>query len=496
MKALYVSLLIATFAANAVARPPEPDPTADAPNEGSALQFDSTNQIYHFKWWGRTGRTYFLQQSTDLMQLWNWVPVIEAGNDSIKDWGFTSTSDKCFVRLIYTDQATSNPLNDDFDGDGISNIDEVQQGSDPFDYYSRPSLTIIPILTILNGNNQSTPIDQYAPQPLTLLVTDSSSTPLNNAPVTFTAGLNAFISSEADSSTLTNSLTIRTNTQGQALAYLWFQGVPGSRTIAYNPEGHATPTGTISAQVIAGTPVVPTNLTAITNADGSVTLNWTDSSTNETGFIIERSLDNGQTWVAITTTAANATSFTDTTVPQGSTALYRIKANNQLGSSGTSNTVSQNGTDASATDTDGDGMPDAYELAHGLDSLNPYDAFEYVSSDSTTTQLEAYIKSVDHRDLTSTSINTLQAPPASNKPGDVALVSFQLVNPIGIPVPNAWIIFDGKAAELRWSKQNTGADSQDYCYLRTNNQGIITGYLVVGANTGVNSFRLSTISGN
>ena len=147
------------------------------------------------------------------------------------------------------------------------------------------------------------------------------------------------------------------------------------------------------------------------------------------------------------------------------------------------------------TDSDGDGIPDAYEIAHGLDPHDPFDASKYVSPDSTTTQLHAYIKSTDHRDLTDTAINMLQGPPADNKPGDITPLTYQLVTATGTPIPYAWILFDGMAAELRWSTQRTGADSKDYCYLRTDNHGKIAGYLVVGANTGVNSFTLRSITG-
>jgi len=147
------------------------------------------------------------------------------------------------------------------------------------------------------------------------------------------------------------------------------------------------------------------------------------------------------------------------------------------------------------TDSDGDGIPDVYEIAHGLDPHDSFDASKYVSPDSIITQLQAYINSTDRRDLTDTAINMLQGPPTDNKPGDITPLSYQLVTATGIPIPYAWILFDGMAAELRWSTQSTGDDSKDYCYLRTDNQGKIAGYLVVGANTGVNSFTLRTITG-
>jgi hypothetical protein len=107
--------------------------TADEANEGSKLEFDTTNQIWRFKWWGKAGRTYFIQHSEDLV-LWNWVPVVESGNDSVKEWGLTTTSDKFFMRLRHTDVPTTDPENDDFDSDGVPNLAEVMQGTNPFSW--------------------------------------------------------------------------------------------------------------------------------------------------------------------------------------------------------------------------------------------------------------------------------------------------------------------------------------------------------------------------
>lgn len=101
-------------------------------NEGADLQFDDTNEIWRFQWWGRDGHTYFIQHTEDLHSGWTWVPVIESGSDDIAEWGFTTTGDKFFLRLIHTDIPTSDPEGDDFDGDGLSNLYEILNGLDPF----------------------------------------------------------------------------------------------------------------------------------------------------------------------------------------------------------------------------------------------------------------------------------------------------------------------------------------------------------------------------
>ena len=106
--------------------------TGSDPNEGSKLEYDSANSIWRFKWWGREGRTYFIQYSEDLGEPWQWLPLIETGGDSIIELGVTTTADRFFLRLKCSDIATSDPEGSDFDGDTISNIDEILQGLSPF----------------------------------------------------------------------------------------------------------------------------------------------------------------------------------------------------------------------------------------------------------------------------------------------------------------------------------------------------------------------------
>ena len=110
--------------------------TATDLNEGIRLTHDSGNDTWTFSWWGRSGITYFIQKSDDLMS-WQYAPVIKPGQDGVVEWNFDPNADKLFMRLNHTDKATVNPFDDDFDGDGISNINEVTAPSelnlDPFD---------------------------------------------------------------------------------------------------------------------------------------------------------------------------------------------------------------------------------------------------------------------------------------------------------------------------------------------------------------------------
>lgn len=106
--------------------------TAGDGNEGSKMEYDHANAIWRLKWWGKAGRTYFLQHSDDLTGQWTWLDVIERGEDGVKQYGISSDGPRLFLRLRHTDQPANNPETADFDGDGVGNRAELQQGTDPF----------------------------------------------------------------------------------------------------------------------------------------------------------------------------------------------------------------------------------------------------------------------------------------------------------------------------------------------------------------------------
>ncbi len=80
----------------------------------------------------------------------------------------------------------------------------------------------------------------------------------------------------------------------------------------------------------------PEDLEATAHEDGSVRLGWKDRSDNEQWFRIERATDGISFWW-IATAAADASSFTDTTVRPHTTYQYRVCAFNTRGSSSYSN---------------------------------------------------------------------------------------------------------------------------------------------------------------
>ena len=79
------------------------------------------------RWYGHDERTYFIQVSdpNDHLRRWTWAPIIETGNDEDISYEVDGTADKGFLRLWFSDQPTTDPDGDDFDYDGLTNWDEV-----------------------------------------------------------------------------------------------------------------------------------------------------------------------------------------------------------------------------------------------------------------------------------------------------------------------------------------------------------------------------------
>jgi Fibronectin type III domain len=65
-----------------------------------------------------------------------------------------------------------------------------------------------------------------------------------------------------------------------------------------------------------------------------IDLTWTDNSSDETSFLLERSTSSTFGSVTSFTLATNSTGFSDTALNAGTTYYYRVKAVNGGGASG------------------------------------------------------------------------------------------------------------------------------------------------------------------
>lgn len=98
----------------------------------------------------------------------------------------------------------------------------------------------------------------------------------------------------------------------------------------------------VASNTVTATVAAPGLPSAVISSANRITLSWTDLSTNETGFLIERSTDGGQQFAALTTLARTAAASKNTNVAasyvdnlvapvtQGAY-LYRVSAVNQSG---------------------------------------------------------------------------------------------------------------------------------------------------------------------
>ena len=87
-------------------------------------------------------------------------------------------------------------------------------------------------------------------------------------------------------------------------------------------------------------PAGPSNLTALALSRSQIGLAWSDNSTNETGFRIERSWNGISDWHQIGTVAAGVTTYTHARQPALTTYFYRVRATNAVGDSTYSNVAS------------------------------------------------------------------------------------------------------------------------------------------------------------
>ena len=86
-------------------------------------------------------------------------------------------------------------------------------------------------------------------------------------------------------------------------------------------------------------PAAPSSLKASASSADAITVSWSDNSTDESGFKLERS-SNGVDFSEVASLGANAASFADTGLPAKASYWYRVRAFNSAGLSGYSNTGS------------------------------------------------------------------------------------------------------------------------------------------------------------
>jgi len=114
------------------------------------------------------------------------------------------------------------------------------------------------------------------------------------------------------------------------------------RVRAFNAGGNSGYSNTASATTDGPPPppAAPSGLSATAVSSSQINLSWSDNSSNESGFKIERCPGSGCTnFLQIATTGPNVSTFSNTGLTRNTLYSYRVRANNASGDSGYSNTA-------------------------------------------------------------------------------------------------------------------------------------------------------------
>lgn len=123
------------------------------------------------------------------------------------------------------------------------------------------------------------------------------------------------------------------------------QGLVGAttytyRVIASSGAGESDPSNDATALTLPNPPASPSGLVATAISQTQIDLDWTDNSTNETNFRLERSTAQNGTFFQIALLGPGIAEFSDTGLALNTTYFYRVVAVNTGGDSAPSNVAS------------------------------------------------------------------------------------------------------------------------------------------------------------
>lgn len=116
------------------------------------------------------------------------------------------------------------------------------------------------------------------------------------------------------------------------------------RVTAWNSGGESSASNEVSATTPSlngeAAPTAPSGLQGTAISTSQVSLAWVDTSTNETGFLIQRRAGANDSWTTVGTTPPNTTTFVNSELLSNTTYSFRIRAINGSTESNGSNEVS------------------------------------------------------------------------------------------------------------------------------------------------------------
>lgn len=113
-------------------------------------------------------------------------------------------------------------------------------------------------------------------------------------------------------------------------------GIAGAADTASSMNLAAATVANFRATAATAAPNAPGNLAAVAASTSAINLTWTDNSSDEAGFKVQRSTD-GATWTEIASLGANVASFSSAGLSAGTAYSYQVYAYNSIGNSPASN---------------------------------------------------------------------------------------------------------------------------------------------------------------
>jgi hypothetical protein len=217
--------------------------------------------------------------------------------------------------------------NADLDGDGISNLQEYRNHSDPTDFFNGT----LSKLAVRGGGDQRGNPGTLLPVPISVAVSATYSGVVWNAPVTVTIeqGAARLVPDGSGASAPSDRLTLRTNVydnEGYPVAqfYVLLPPNPDVSVIRASTQGGTRSISVVTTAVAIDTSLAtPTDLRVTATSPSSAKLTWA-AAANTLPTTIQASIDDGKTWITVGTVRAGLSEATVTRLTPGHTTKFRI----------------------------------------------------------------------------------------------------------------------------------------------------------------------------